>query len=151
MTWAAPLLLASVALGLGWRLSGPAAGVFLAAVGLALGLGLGRVVRARLLRQAPPPPEPLPGETPRLHGPVQLLQPQAPPRAAWAYLSDRRLSLRPLDGGEGVDLDLAGFEELRPLARRWRGEDLSLVFRGQAWRLRVPDGARWKAALRKGA
>lgn len=148
MRWVAPLFLGLVLFALGRHYSGLAAGLFMGTVGVAAGLAVGKIVRGRVLRNAPAGPELLPGETPRLHGPVQLLQPQGPAREAWAYLSDQRLSLRPSDGGEGVDLKLSELEEIRPGKKSWRGGELGLVFAGKTWKLRVPDAARWAAALK---
>lgn len=148
MRFLVPLALGLALFSLGRHYSGNAAGVFLAGLGVAVGLTVGKMVRGRGVRMAPPPPQPLPGERPALHGPLRLLQAQGPAREAWAYLSDQRLSLRPLDQGDGVDLALADLDEIRPLQRGWRGGRLSLVFKGQVWKLQVPDARRWESALR---
>lgn len=143
-----PAFLAVVLFAAGRHYSGVPAGLFLGALGAVLGWNLGRLVRGRSVRNAPPPPAPREGEAPLLHGPLELLQPQGPARPVWAYLSTQRLSLRPLGAGEGVDLELGELDEIRPIERGWRGGRLSLVFKGQAWKLRVPDARRWEAALR---
>lgn len=148
MRWAAPLFLGIVLFALGRHYSGLAAGLFMGGVGIAAGLAVGKIVRRRVLRNAPPAPALQAGEQARLHGPVQLLQPQGPAREAWAYLSDQRLSLLPEDGGAGVDLKLSELEEIRPGKKSFRGGELGLVFAGKTWKLRVPDAARWAAALK---
>jgi hypothetical protein len=132
----------------GRHYSGLPAGAFMGTVGVLMGWVLGKLLRGRAVQQAPPPPEALPGERPVLHGPLSLLQPQGPSRQAWGYLSDQRLSLRPLDAGAGVDLSLSDLEEIRPQQKGWRGGRLSLVFKGQVWKLQVPDARRWEQALR---
>jgi hypothetical protein len=137
--------------GLGARYSGPAAGFFLGALGAVAGYGIGRLVRGRAVRNAPTPPERRAGENPLLHGPLQLRQAQGPDRDVWGYLSDQRLSLVPLEGGDAVDLELKAVEEIRPGRRTWRGGEMTVVVNGNAWRLRVPDAQRWTAALRAAA
>jgi len=142
-----PFLLGLALFGIGQRLSGPAAGLFLAFIGVAVGLGLGRVVRARAVRNAPPVPTVHTGETPLLHGPLQLLQNDGP-QEVWAYLSDTRLQLLPVGGGDGVELKLAQVEELRPGRKSFSGGgELGVVVQGQLWRLQTPDLARWRQAL----
>jgi hypothetical protein len=146
-----PLLLGAILFAVGRHYSGLAAGAFMAAVGVVMGWVLGKLLRGRAVQQAPPPPAALPGEIPILHGPLSLLQPQGPAREAWGYLSDRRLSLHPLDAAPGVELSLADLEEIRPQQKGWRSGRLSLVFKGQVWKLQVPDARRWERALRAAA
>jgi hypothetical protein len=146
-----PALLGLIVYGLGARYSGPAAGFFLGALGVIAGLGMGRLVRGRAVRNAPAPPERRAGENPLLHGPLQLRQAQGPDREVWAYLSDQRLSLLPLEGGEGVDVDLKAVEEIRPVRKAWRGGEFTVVANGASWRLKAPDVERWISALRSAA
>ena len=142
-----PFLLGLALFGIGQRLSGPAAGLFLAFIGVVVGLGLGRVVRARAVRNAPPVPAAQAGETPLLHGPLQLLQNDGK-HEVWAYLSDKRLQLLPVGGGDGVELKLALVEELRPGRKSFSGSgELGVVVQGQLWRLLTPDLERWRQAL----
>lgn len=150
MTWIVPCLLALALFVLGQHHSGPVAGAFMAVVGLVVGRSLGHAIRGRSIRQAPSPPEALPGEHPILHGPMQLLQPQGAAREVWAYLSDQRLSLQPsgAGAGPGVVLPLSQLQEIRPPARGARKGHLSLVFAGQTWKLKAPDARRWVEALR---
>jgi hypothetical protein len=147
MKLVAPFILGLALFGLGQRLSGNAAGLFLAAIGVAVGLMLGRVLRARAMRNAPAAPAALPGETPLLHGPLQLLQNDGR-HDVWAYLSDQRLQLLPSGGGEGVTIDLAQVDELRPGRRSFTGAgELGVVVQGRLWRLQAPDLTRWLHAL----
>jgi hypothetical protein len=139
-----PALMGLILAAFGARLGGPPVAVFLGAIGMVSGWGLGRMVRAGRMRQAPPP---RPGETPLLHGPLQLMQASGP-RDCWAYLSDQRLSLQPADQSEGVELELAKLDELRPIEKRWKGGLLTLVVAGEAWRIQVPDVLRWEKAIR---
>lgn len=147
MKFAVPLLLGLALYGLGRSLSGTAAGLFLAAIGVAVGLSLGRLMRARAMRQAPAAPPLLPGEKALLHGPLQLLQNDGR-HEVWAYLSDQRLQLLPVGGGEGVQLALPQVDELRPGRKAFGGGgELGVVVQGRLWRLQVPDLARWRKAL----
>lgn len=148
MTWIVPSFLALALFLLGQHHSGPVAGAFMAVVGLVVGRSLGHAIRGRSIRQAPTPPDALPGEKPILHGPVRLLQSQGPDCEVWAYLSNQRLSLQPSGAGEGVTLLLSQLEEIRPPARGSRNGRLSLVFAGQTWKLKAPDARRWVQALR---
>lgn len=146
-----PLLLGAFVYALGARYSGHAAGAFLGVLALIAGFTVGKIVRGRAVRTAPAPPGRREGEAPLLHGPLRLRQPEGADREAWAYLSDQRLNLLPLEGGEGVELELKALEEIRPVKRGWRGGELSLVFAGKTWRLRVPDAKRWEMAIRDAA
>lgn len=148
MKWLVPSFLGLALYILGARHSGPVAGAFLGVLGVAVGLNLGGIIRGRTLRKAPPPPPALPDEHPILHGPLRLLQAQGPDREVWGYLSDRRLSLLPQGDGDGVSLDLATLEEIRPQRARAQRGRLSLVFAGQVWKLHAPDARRWEDALR---
>lgn len=145
-----PALLGLILAAFGGRVGGAPAAALMGAVGLLAGWSMGRLVRSRKMRQAPAAPPLRAGETPLLHGPVRLLQ-EGGARACWAYLSDRRLSLLPEDLGEGVDLELSRLDEIRPLKRRWRSGELSVVVEGRSWRLRLPDVRRWERALRDAA
>lgn len=143
-----PSLLAVFLFAAGRHYSGVPAGIFLGALGAVVGWNVGRLVRGRSMRNAPPAPDLRAGEAPLLHGPLELLQSQGPARPIWAYLSTQRLSLCPLDLGDAVHLELTELDEIRPIERSWRGGRLSLVFKGQVWKLRVPDARRWETALR---
>jgi hypothetical protein len=130
--------------------AGWGAGVLAAMVGVTVALFMGTLVRGRAIRKAPTAPAMLPGETPLLHGPVDIIEASAK-RAGWAYLSNQRLSLYPSDGGEGVTLKLKDVSELRPPKRQIFGEGpLGVVADGQLWSLKVPDNQRWLQALREG-
>lgn len=145
-------LVFGTALGLlGRRSGGDAVGLFMAVLGLVLAWGLGRALRLRRLRKAPPPPTLLPGERALLHGPLHLLEAPGRKREVWGYLSDRRLHLCPSDGGDGLDLDLARLDEIRPLRRGYLGGEIGLLLGRDLWRLKVPDYERWMEALRKAA
>jgi hypothetical protein len=142
-----PFILGLALFGLGQRVSGNAAGYFLAVIGVVVGLMLGRVLRVRAMHNAPPAPPTLPGELPLLHGPLQLLQNDGR-HEVWAYLSDQRLQLLPADGGDGVVISLSQVDELRPGRKRFSGAgELGVVVQGRLWRLQTPDLPRWMAAM----
>ncbi len=140
-----PLIVGAQLFGVGKARAGWAGGLFAAATSATLTLYVGTLVRGRALRKAPGPPPANPGETPLLHGPVQLVGDDGSREAEyWAYLSDRRLSLLPLDGSPGETLELAAIQELRPAPRKLFGRGpLGVVARGRLWRLEVPDAQRW--------
>jgi hypothetical protein len=146
-----PAFVGLIVYALGAHYSGPAAGAFLAALAAVAAFMVGKLVRGRAVRNAPTPPERRAGENPLLHGPIVLRQSQGPDREVWAYLSDQRLNLLPLEGGEGVQVELKGVDEIRPGKKTWKGGELTLVAGGNAWRLRVPDAERWIGALRGAA
>lgn len=151
MRFIAPFFFALILFLFGRRLGGLPVGLLLGIGGAVSAYMLGKVLRGRTARKAPPAPAAEAGESPRLHGPVQVHQAQGA-QECWAYLSDRRLSLLPLDGAQGVELRLAELTEIRPLKRRFGGSgDLAVVGPQGSWRLRVPSQARWLEALRGAA
>jgi hypothetical protein len=145
--WGA-LLMGLVLFSVGKAYAGWAGGLAAGASAAFLALFMGAQVRGRAMRKAPAAPPLHNGETPLLHGPVSVLG-KSGARECWAYLSDRRLSLLPSDGGDGQTLLLSAVQELRPPRRRWLGSGpLGLVAEGQLWQLKVPDAERWLAALK---
>lgn len=148
MRYLGALLMGLILFAVGNAKAGLPAGIF---AGLSSGLVtlyMGTLVRGRAMRKAPSAPQLRSGETPLLHGPVQILEREGK-RECWAYLSDQRLSLLPSDGGEGQTLDLKAVQELRPPKRRLLGNGpLGVVTNGQLWQLKVPDAERWMTALR---
>ena len=105
-------------------------------------------MRGRAVRNAPAPPPRREGESPLMHGPLTLRQAQGPDRPVWAYLSDQRLSLLPLEGGDGVHIELKAIEEIRPGKKSFKGGEMTVLAGGNAWRLVVPDAGRWTETLR---
>jgi hypothetical protein len=146
-----PAFLGFVVFSLGMHYSSAAAGLFLGTLAAIASYQIGSMVRGRAVRNAPAPPERRDGENPLLHGPLLLRQASGPDREVWAYLSDQRLSLLPLEGGDGVQLELKSIEEIRPGRKSLKGGELSVVAAGQTWRLKVPDVERWISALRSAA
>jgi hypothetical protein len=146
-----PAFLGFVVFSLGMHYSSAAAGLFLGGLAAIASYQIGGMVRGRAVRNAPAPPERRDGENPLLHGPLTLRQAQGPDRAVWAYLSDQRLSLLPLEGGDGVHIELKSIEEIRPGKQSWKGGEMSIVTGGQTWRLKVPDAQRWISAMRGAA
>lgn len=130
------------------KASGPAAGLaagLLSAAGFIVG---GRLLRARLRKRQGQAPDMLPGETALLHGPGLVADRQGSAQA-WLYLSDRRLLLHEEGGAAPVQIPLNEIEELRPPRTGWwTGGELALVAKGKGLlRLKVPDCARWHAAI----
>ena len=151
MRFAAPLFFAFMLFLFGRRLGGVPVGLLLALGGGVVAWTLGSVLRSRAVGKAPPAPAAEPGESPRLHGPVTVLQAQGP-QACWAYLSDRRLNLLPTDGSQGVQLRLDQLTDIRPFKRRWTGAgEISLASASGTWRLKVPGQEQWLQALRTAA
>lgn len=148
MRYLVPAVLGLILYAAGVHYSGQAAGAFLGSVAAVVAYQVGGMVRGRAVRNAPAPPQRREGETPLLHGPLTLRQAQGPDRAVWGYLSDQRLSLLPLEGGDGVHLELKAVEEIRPGKKSFKGGEMTVVAGGNAWRLVVPDVARWIDALR---
>ena len=147
----APFLTALLLFAFGRHLGGIAVGLLLGAGGAVVAWYIGALIRGRLTRNAPLPPELMLGEAQRLHGPIKVIQQQGP-QACWAYLSDQRLSLLPQDGAKGAQLMLGSLDEIRPLKRGFSGGgQIVLVSQGATWRLQVPDQARWLSALQGAA
>lgn len=151
MRFLVPSFLGFVVFSLGMHYSGAAPGLFLGTLAAIASYQIGGMVRGRAVRKAPAPPERREGENPLLHGPLTLRQAQGADREIWAYLSDQRLSLLPLEGGDGVSIELKSVEEIRPGKRSWKGGEISVVAAGQTWRLKVPDAQRWISAMRGAA
>ncbi len=126
------------------RYSGAAAGIV---AGLFSAMGFAAAsfyVRSRMRTRQGETPVMEEGEEALLHGPCSILRPDAAPQKVWAYLSNRRLSLRGQQDSMAVDLKLDIIEELRP-----RPKGMMVVVRGWGnFDLEFPDVPRWTAALR---
>jgi hypothetical protein len=125
-------------------------------VAQALGLGLLSAMgfataavftRSRLARKKGQAPRMEEGETALLHGPLELAQ-GGGEAEAWAFLSDRRLTLNALDGSV-AEIRLSQITELRPPRPGLTGAgEVSLVAEGKGLlTLKVPDAKRWHRAL----
>lgn len=146
----APLLMALALALAGHAKGGWPVGLLLGAFGAATTWMLGAMLRGRSMRRAPAGPPLRPGERPLLHGPVEVLS-AGEERRCWAYLSDQRLSLLPVDEGEGVTLELAALDEIRPAREGFfGGGELGVASQGRGYTLRVPHAKRWEAALKQG-
>jgi hypothetical protein len=151
--WLAPLFLAFVVGSFAHARAGWPAALFGGLSTGVLSMYVGTLVRGRAMKKAPEAPALLSGEKPLLHGPVEVIA-EGGQRTCWAYLSDQRLSLLPLDGSEGQVLALKALKDLRPAKPRYFGlayGPIGLVFEGQLWQIKVPDVERWTSALRQGA
>lgn len=144
----APLIIGLVMLALGHAKAGWLVGILLGSGAALMAFLFADMARKRALRQAPRAADLRPGEQALLHGPVKVTA-VGEARDCWAYLSDQRLSLLPMDGGAGVEVDLTRLEEVRPTVMGWMGSGtVTVVTAGLAYELKLAQPERWEAALR---
>lgn len=104
------------------------------------------MARGRLRRSQGEVPVLKDKETVLLYGPGELTD-AGGSSPAWFYVSNQRLMLRG-GVGEALDLPLADIEELRPPISGLFSGQVLLVAKGQGLlKLKVPDAARWHAAI----